>query len=80
MTSSGARRPRRDAAQAAGWLVHQAIAVDADVAPGSWCKFAKNVSTGSRGESVSKSNAAAPNDSIEYAPGIGPSVSTSMLT
>ena len=76
MASAGSRRFSRWAAHASGWVRHQAIVSGCPVAPGRVCRLASNVET----SRLSAVNAAEPKLSIECGPGIGPSVSTSVLT
>jgi hypothetical protein len=66
----------RHAAHASGWVAHHAIVFSSPVASGSVARFALNVAT----SSLSAVYAADAKLSMECGPGMGPSVSTSVLT
>ena len=76
MVSAGSRGSRRAAAQASGCDSHQAIVFGSPRAPGSASRVAQKVPS----SVLSARYAADAKLSIECGPGIGPSVSKSVLT
>jgi hypothetical protein len=75
MACAGSCRSVRQAAQASGWVFHQAAVLGSGSAPGRVCRLAVNVES----SCLSAVYAAEPKLSIECGPGMGPSDSTSVL-